>query len=146
MANGSPLANGHVCGKEREWGEVTTTIEFFMAAEKRREEREERIAVAVEKVAEQGETIKALVKDRDRFEVAHQEGFRRIRDLEDRDTVSPVRVHKLERQLGTLPMRVWASKSGTWLLVFIVIGFGLDCVNNFELIKKILSVVKYIVV
>lgn len=72
----------HRCQKEEVIGKLTTAVEFFQEAEKRRESREERMTRAVETVAAQGEIIKAHADNIGDLKKGQGILFERVRELE----------------------------------------------------------------
>lgn len=70
------------CKQEGRLGEISQAIRFFQEAEERREQREQRMLLAMETVAKQGEILKNHAESLSRQEKAQEEVFRRLRTIE----------------------------------------------------------------
>lgn len=72
----------HDCQKEREFGEIVTTLKFFQEAEQRREQRETELIGIMKDIAAQGESLKAIVDRVKKTEEDTDNLYARVRELE----------------------------------------------------------------
>jgi len=124
----------HDCGKEREFGEITTTLKFFQAAEERREAREGEMISTMKQIAGQGEAIRALAAGQERHEKAFGIVFERILKLE---TPGHNRKEGQERAKESFVIQIYKSKAGPYVLAFLIAGFLVGVGTNIEAVTKI---------
>lgn len=120
-------------------GEIKATLKFFQDAETRRDARDERIAEAMEKVAAQAETLKSQAETLARHEKAFVELSALVRGLQ---SAVPAATVPGDPEKKGLVIRILESKFGGFLLLLVAIGFAIDCITNYELVRKILAVIK----
>ena len=89
----------HPCSKEEVLGQLTATVRFFQEAERRREGREERMAVAMETMSAQGESLKGLSKRVEKTEHDTDNLYDRVRELE----IAP------GKEAGTVKVGCWTA-------------------------------------
>lgn len=138
----------HTCTKEGAIGELTAMMRFFQDAERRRELREERMALAMEKVAAQGEIIGAHAETLQRHERAHSEAFARLRELEIRknepaSSAGPVKLFADEPPVKRgLTIRLAESKTATLLVCLLALVFAIGMAADKQTVISILGLFK----
>lgn len=135
----------HQCGKEREIGEITTTLKFFQDAEKRREEREVVMLSTMQQIAGQGEVIKAHTDTMGRFEKSFENLFGRVHALEktSHPASEPGEVHFVpaEDDDQSFVIQIYRSKAGPYVLAVLVAGFLVGVGTNYDAVAKVAKLI-----
>ncbi|BCS54779.1 hypothetical protein [Geobacter sp. SVR] len=125
----------HKCDKEREFGEITTTLQFFQKAEQRREAREVEMVSTMKQIASQGATIAAHADTLGKHDKCFDDLFGRVHVLETSPTVTPLPQGPPEDD--SIVVRVYKSKAGPYILAVLVAGFLVGVGTNIEAVTKI---------
>lgn len=136
----------HACHQEMRLGEIGQAIRFFQEAELRREAREQRMLQAMETVAAQGEVIKSHAEALTRHDKAITTLYDRLRDVEKEPAATVARPFQVagadDAPPKSLVIRLLDSRAGVYLIGIIVFNFAVNCVVNFDVVAKLLWLVK----
>lgn len=118
------------CGQEVKIARIEVTLDNVVELLEKHEDREERMAVALETVAAQSEAIKSLAENVHRHEKSIGEAF----DL--------IRQHLNEKRQVNMTCRVMQSEGGIWILAIIALGLITDVVAHWQIVRNIVAFIR----